>query len=43
VNPATAALPVEPTSNDSQPVTSPNAPTTDSRGRDNRQRDRDLR
>jgi membrane protease subunit HflK len=42
VNPSATAAPAEP-ANEVQPATSSNSPAADSRGRDNRQRDRDLR
>jgi len=43
VNPSAAVTPSESANADVQPATSPNSTATDSRGRDNRQRDRDLR
>jgi membrane protease subunit HflK len=43
VNPTAVAMPTESSNTDVQPATSSNVPSTDNRGRDNRQRDRDLR
>jgi membrane protease subunit HflK len=43
VNPTAVAMPTESSNTDVQPATPSNVPSTDNRGRDNRQRDRDLR
>jgi membrane protease subunit HflK len=43
VNPATAGAVNEAMTTETQPAISPNPPISDSRGRDNRQRDRDSR
>ena len=43
VNPAAATAANEPMTTETQPAISPNPPISDSRGRDNRQRDRDSR